>query len=119
MKSGENNKIELFLADITVIDRAKSEQLLLIRKLVHQICRGCEEEIKYGGLVFNMKSELICGIFIRQKHISLEFGLGSEFSDPKGHLEGAGKYRRHLKIRTDEDIKEKNVLNFLKQAFSQ
>jgi len=36
--------------------------------------------------------------------------------DPDRLLEGTGQYRRHLKIKSLSDIKDKNVSFFIKQA---
>ena len=36
-------------------------------------------------------------------------------NDPKKLLEGTGKFRRHLKIRSLSDIKDKKVEFFVKQ----
>ena len=37
--------------------------------------------------------------------------------DPENSLEGGGKYRRHLKIFKYDDIKNKKVGYYIKQAF--
>ena len=36
--------------------------------------------------------------------------------DPKKLLEGTGKFRRHLKIKSFEDVSDKEVAFFVKQA---
>ena len=46
----------------------------------------------------------------------MEFGKGSTFDDPNKYLEGGGKYRRHLKFTSLEDVKAKNPIYYLKQA---
>jgi len=45
----------------------------------------------------------------------LEFSNGYLFDDPKSLLEGKGKYRRHLKLRSLDDIETKKVDYFMKQ----
>lgn len=37
--------------------------------------------------------------------------------DPNDFLEGSGKYRRHLKIFQQEDVKNKEVEYYVKQSF--
>ena len=37
-------------------------------------------------------------------------------NDPNGLLEGKGKYRRHLKFKTLDDIQAKSLVYFVKQA---
>jgi len=111
-------RVKQFVDDTFSVDELKGETLLSLQNIILSICPKAQKEIKYGGLVFNVDAELICGIFIRQKHISVEFGFGNTFLDPKGYLEGSGKYRRHLKIMNDDDIENKDVRFFVSQAFN-
>src|SRR3972149_4950833 len=48
----------------------------------------------------------------------VQFGFfgGSALKDPKGLLEGAGTYVRHIKVRAPSDIVERAFANLLKQA---
>nr|WP_086938257.1 DUF1801 domain-containing protein [Thaumasiovibrio occultus] len=75
-----------------------------------------QQEIKYGGLVFLQAGDLIGGLFSYKQHVSVEFSHGAGFSDPTAALEGGGKHRRHLKIRTVDDITTIDVSSFIKQA---
>jgi hypothetical protein len=117
MNTNTNDRIEHFVQDILFIDEDKGEILISLQKIVSKINPNVQEEIKYGGLVFNVDSKLICGIFISKKHISLEFSFGMLMSDPDKYLEGKGKYRRHLKIFDKKDIKNKKVESYVDQAF--
>ncbi|PCI86925.1 MAG: hypothetical protein COB24_08185 [Hyphomicrobiales bacterium] len=75
----------------------------------------------YGGLVFELEDAVhktqIGGVFISKKHVSFEFSKGYLFDDPNGLLEGGGKFRRHLKLRSFNDIGDKNLTGFFKQAY--
>ena len=44
---------------------------MFLRNVILKISPDAQEEIKYGGLVFNVDAELICGIFIRKNHFSV------------------------------------------------
>ncbi|NOX92398.1 MAG: DUF1801 domain-containing protein, partial [Gammaproteobacteria bacterium] len=68
------------------------------------------------GLVFNLSNTLIGGIYVYEKHLSIEFSHGAELSDPNNILEGKGKKRRHIKIHVAKDIDEKKVDYFVRQA---
>lgn len=74
----------------------------------------------YGGTVFelqdNVAASRIGGVYAYDAHVSVEFANGATFADPTGHLEGGGKQRRHLKLRTIEEIETKTVQHFLDQA---
>ncbi len=117
MKANINDQIENFIQDILFVDGEKGNILISLRKTILKISPDAQEEIKYGGLVFNVDKKLICGIFIRKNHISLEFSFGMMLSDPDKYLEGNGKYRRHLKIYDRNDIKNKKAESYVAQAF--
>ncbi len=112
-----NPKINDFIHNLLFIDEDKGEIVISLRKLVLELAPDAKEEIKYGGLVFIINDGLFCGIFVRKKHISVEFVKGAEMQDPDNFLEGGGKYRRHLKILQYEDIKNKKVEYYIKQSF--
>ena len=118
MTINANDQIENFIQDVLFVNEEQGENLVSLRKIVLKIRHDAQEEIKYGGLVFNVDAKLICGIFIRKKHISLEFSFGVMMSDPDKNLEGNGKYRRHLKIFGKNDIKNKKVEFYVSQAFA-
>ena len=75
----------------------------------------------YGGIVFESEAgnpkTMICGHFIYKNHVSLEFANGHALPDPEGALEGKGKYRRHIKLTGESDLREKPVRSMIEQAF--
>ncbi|MEE9449171.1 MAG: DUF1801 domain-containing protein [Ignavibacteriaceae bacterium] len=115
MKS-KNKKVQNFLDEIMMIDPEKHNPLLEMREIVYDVYPETNERIMYGGIMFSINFEDFSGLFVRQKHISFEFSKGFLMKDPNKFLEGNGKYRRHLKIRTNADIKNKKVIFFVKQA---
>lgn len=117
MNLKSNDRIEQFIEDALFIDEEKGRIILSLKTIIQKTSPNAQEEIKYGGIVYIVDGELITGIFIRKKHISLEFSFGVEIPDPKSLLEGSGKYRRHLKIMNDKDLLNKNVEFFVTQAF--
>lgn len=116
MKFSDNDRINAFMDDLQSTSPDKLEIIELIRKLFLRANKELTEDIKYGGLVFNLSSTLIAGIFPYKKHISVEFSNGADFSDPSAMLEGKGKKRRHLKIVDKTDIDAKNVDVFVAEA---
>ena len=117
MKTNTNSQIENFIQDVLFVDEEKGNILISLRKIILKISPKAQEEMKYSGLVFNVDKKLLCGIFVRNKHVSLEFSFGMMMSDTDKYLEGDGKYRRHLKIYDGKDIKNKKVAFYVKQAF--
>lgn len=110
--------VEDFLQDIQTLDGEKYQIVCAVRDLFLHANANLELEIKYGGLVFNRDKELLGGVFVYQKHISIEFSHGAEFADPKGLLEGKGKQRRHLKINKKADIEAKTSHFYIEQAIA-
>ncbi len=115
--SSTNDKINQFVQDTKDISPDQYELVLKLQSLIKSININADEEIKYGGLVFNVDGDLITGIFVRKNHISLEFSYGASFEDSNGFLEGKGKFRRHIKVRTPEDIEEKEIGKFVEICF--
>ncbi len=115
MKSS-NEKVNDFLKDIRTTLPDSVEVVEKIREIFLEGNIEIEEDIKYGGIVFNVSSKLIGGIYLYKEHMSIEFSNGANFSDPEGFLEGKGKLRRHLKITEKSDLKNKDISNYIKQA---
>ncbi|WP_224824578.1 DUF1801 domain-containing protein [Cognatishimia sp. MH4019] len=92
-----------------------------VKEIVLQIDADTQILPKYGGEVFapdpDTPKAIVGGVFAYKDHVSVEFSEGASFDDPHGHLEGGGKARRHVKLRSLEDVEAKTVRAFLEQAF--
>ena len=115
MKKSKNEKVQKFLYDIESIDAEKLRILQELRDIILIQYPEVNERMVYGGIMFSHKDDF-GGLFVRKQHISFEFSNGFAMKDPKKLLEGTGKYRRHLKIRSLAGIKDKEVDFFVKQA---
>jgi hypothetical protein len=111
-----NEKVNKFLKDIHTTFPDKSKTVEEIRKIFFDENSEIEEDIKYGGIIFNVSDQLVGGIYLYNQHISIEFSNGAEFNDKNGLLEGKGKMRRHLKVLEENDIKNKNTAFYINQA---
>jgi len=89
----------------------------LLRKIVLEVAPKSEEKIMYGGIVF-ISDRMFCGIFLRKKYVTVEFDRGYEMNNAQKHLEGSGKYRRHLKIYNKEDIKKKKAKDYILESYN-
>ncbi len=97
----------------------------IIRELdaiIADVCPGAGRRPMYGGMIFETEpgvpKTMVCGHFIYKQHVSLEFGDGYKFSDPESVLEGKGKYRRHIKLTSVDEIETKSVRAMIEQAFT-
>jgi hypothetical protein len=115
MKKPIDKKVQEFLDDIQMIDSEKYEIMQKLRNIVFKVYPKTKERMMYGGIMFSLDDDF-GGIFLRKNHISFEFGNGVNMDGPDNVLEGKGQYRRHLKIRSVVDIKNKKVEFYVKQA---
>ena len=116
MKKSKDERVQKFLDEIIMIDSEKYNTLNAMREIVFKTYPNTDERIMYGGIMFSLDTEDFGGLFVRKNHISFEFSSGAGMKDPHEILEGSGKFRRHLKIRSLADIKDKKVNFFVKQS---
>ena len=114
----EDLRIEKLLQDFEFVNPELGKIIRSLRKTTIVIAPNSEEKIMYGGIIFKIRERMFCGLFLRKNHISVEFDLGYLLVDAEKHLEGSGKYRRHLKIHNKSEIKTKVVENFVKESFN-
>lgn len=50
-------------------------------------------------------------------HVNVGFFLGAELPDPKGLLEGTGRFMRHVKLRPDRDVDGAALLRLVQTAY--
>ena len=116
MRKSNNTEVQNFLDGIMMTDGEKYNCLMEMREIVFNVYPETEEKIMYGGIVFSSNAEMFGGLFVSKKHVSFEFSKGFLMKDLNNHLEGTGKYRRHLKIMNTADVLKKEVASFVKQA---
>ena len=68
------------------------------------------------GTGLKKKTEHFCWIMPATNHVSLGFNYGSELPDPKGLLEGTGKLFRHIKIKSQEQLSNKDLVALLEYS---
>lgn len=107
-----NDRISKLLEDIRLLDAVRFELMQALRKIILDLDSSISEEVKYGGLLFSAEKPF-CGIFSYAKHVSLEFGEGAALPDKFKALEGEGKFRRHIKLSSAQDITGKHVREYL------
>ncbi len=115
MKS-KNKNVQVFLEEVMRNDPERHHSLTEMRDIIFDFYPETKEKMMYGGIGFFLEDEMYSGLFVNKNHITLEFSKGFLMNDPDDVLEGSGKYRRNLKIKTHEDIKNKDVIFFVKQA---
>ena len=110
------NNIHQFLEELSLKDFEKYELLTRIRNIVLKMYPNVTETIKYGGIMFSIEDNF-GGLFASKNHVSFEFTYGYKLTSSL-KLEGSGKYRRHLKIKSFSDDLEENLVMLLEQIGS-
>jgi len=116
MQKSKNQAVQNFIENLKNSDFEKFEILQKLRKIVFEISSKVQERMMYGGIMFSVSDKDFGGIFVYKNHISFEFTQGFAMKDPEKILEGKGQFRRHLKLKSLKDIKNKNVKFFIEQA---
>jgi len=109
-----NPKVREFLEQTKLRDHIKYEVLDQLRQIVFEHYPEVDERMMYGGIIFSLKEDF-GGVFVYKNHVSFEFSYGYKLDDPELLLEGGGKFRRHLKLKSLADITTKKVVFFVKQ----
>ncbi|WJV25613.1 MULTISPECIES: DUF1801 domain-containing protein [Pseudomonas] len=115
MLSSSNEAVEALLADLALTRMTMLEIVQLVRVTVKGTAGTFSETVKYGGIMFS-RVKPFCGVFAYQEHVAVEFAQGFAFTDPHGVLEGGGKYRRHIKLRSVADVCKKHLEHYVSQA---
>ena len=109
-----DEKIVQFVEQTKHDDAQKYEILQKLRHIIFEVLPTTKETFKYGGIMMSLNKEF-GGLFVYKKHISFEFSYGYQLHSSL-QLEGSGKFRRHIKIKTLADIDEHGIKNLLQQV---
>lgn len=107
-----DDRISKLLEDIRFLDSGRFDLVQALREIIFGLDASISEEVKYGGLLFSA-GKPFCGVFSYAKHVSLEFGVGASLPDQFNVLDGKGKFRRHIKLSSLQDITDKHVHEYL------
>lgn len=109
-------RIERLLEDVRHQSEVHYQLVQTVRELVMSLGDDVTEEVKYGGLLFSTKSHF-AGVFAYARHVSVELSEGALLADPYEVLEGGGKHRRHIKLRSMADIEARQVGEYVRTAY--
>ncbi len=107
--------VQTLIDDIRSVSELNYDMIEAVRALVKKTFKDATEEVKYGGILFSSKVQF-GGVFAYQEHVTVEFSNGAKIVDEFGQLEGTGKGRRHIKLRSVADIKTKKLAQYLPLA---
>jgi hypothetical protein len=113
----KSERVAALLQDLSLVSDSNYALVQAVRKLVLRLGKDVTEEVKYGGILFS-RSQAFCGVFAYTNHISVEFGDGANLPDAYGLLEGKGKQRRHIKLTTLDEMKDRQLAHYVQLAYA-
>jgi len=87
-----------------------------LRKFVRSVEPGLAEAVKYGNGCWLAGREPVAYVYSDDGFVQFGFMMGTRLRDPKGLLEGKGRFVRHIKVRTSKDINARAFGALLRQA---
>ena len=87
-----------------------------LRRFVKRVEPGLSEAVKWGNGCWVGGKGPVAYVYSATGYVQFGFFYGSSLEDPKGLLEGKGKYVRHTKVRAPSGIDERAFAALLKQA---
>ncbi|MGH2360634.1 MAG: DUF1801 domain-containing protein [bacterium] len=104
--------------DAYLEDQSAKNQAIIraLRRFVKRVQPGLNEAVKWGNGCWVGSDGPVAYVYPAQDHVQFGFFRGATLDDPKGFLEGKGRYVRHTKLRAPSDIDERAFAALLRQA---
>ncbi len=106
VKKSKGKEVQEFLDELKDSDIEKFKIAESARQIIFATYPKVSERFIYGGIMFALEKDF-GGLYVSKYHVSYVFAEGYKLKDPKGLLEGGGKFRRHLKLGKIGDAEEK------------
>jgi hypothetical protein len=87
-----------------------------LRRFVRRVEPGLREAVKWGNGCWVGKNGPVAYVYSATGYVQFGFFGGSALKDPRGLLEGEGKYVRHIKVHSPSEIDEVAFATLLRQA---
>ncbi len=99
-------------------DQSPKNQAIIraLRRFVKCVEPGLNEAVKWGNGCWVGSNGPVAYVYSATGYVQFGFFNGSSLKDPRGLLEGKGKYVRHTKVRHPSGIDERAFAALLKQA---
>lgn len=99
-------------------DQSPGNQKIIraLRKFVKRAEPGLSETVKWGNGCWVGTKGPVAYVYSDTDYVQFGFFNGSALKDPKGLLEGKGRYVRHTKVRATSGIDPRAFAALLRQA---
>ena len=113
MKMKAYSSFDEYVEDQSAKNRAIIRAL---RRFVRRVQPGLDESVKWGNGCCIGRDGPVAYVYSATGYVQFGFFRGSSLKDPKGLLEGSGRYVRHTKVRAPSGIDERAFAALLRQA---
>jgi uncharacterized protein YdhG (YjbR/CyaY superfamily) len=98
--------------------QAPPQQAILreVRALVKRSAPELAESVKWGNGCWVDGKAFIAYVYCAPDHVQFGFVNGSALADPRGLLQGSGRFVRHVKLRRAADVAPRVLAAFLREA---
>ena len=99
-------------------DQSPKNQAIIrgLRRLVKRVEPGLSETVKWGNGCWVGSTGPVAYVYSAPEYVQFGFFKGSSLNDPRGLLEGKGRYVRHTTVRSPSGINERSFAALLRQA---
>ena len=104
--------------DDYVADQSSRNQAIIraLRRFVKRVEPGLRETVKWGNGCWIGPDLPVAYVYSDTDYVQFGFFRGSTLKDPKGLLEGKGRYVRHVKVHDPSGIDQLALTPLLGQA---
>jgi len=96
---------------------SKNKKLITkVSRIISNIDPDLETVVKWSQGCWTRGKDHKFFIHCKPDHIQLGFYVGSKLDDPKNLLQGNGKFVKHVKIFSEDDINKNTFGSLIKQA---
>lgn len=96
------------------LDPQKRSLFFKLRALVKKTLPKAVETVKWGNIVYLLDGKNLAWLFFAKDHVDFGFFMGAKLKSKL--LEGTGKGLRHIKVRTQADVKVPEFKKLLREA---
>jgi hypothetical protein len=104
--------------DAYLDDQSPRNQSIIraLRRFVKRTAPKLTEAVKWGNGCWVDGKRPVAYLYSAKDYVQFGFFKGAALKDPKGLLEGAGKFVRHTKVHAPSEIDERAFAALLRQA---
>ena len=102
--------------------RGSSPELGAIAQRWFEVIRGCGADVREllhdGHPTACVDDAAFAYVNAFRAHVNVGFFRGAELADPKGILEGDGRFMRHVKLRPSKDVDASALTGLIQAAYA-